>query len=75
MLFENPISDPDPEIESNRNPDPILNRGRGSNAIIQRLIKFQNKARKIINPKNMGSLEDHFQHLNILCLPKLYSFQ
>jgi len=21
----------------------------------------------------MGSLEDHFQHLNILCLPKLYS--
>ena len=22
----------------------------------------------------MGSLEDHFQHLNILCLHKLYSF-
>ena len=22
----------------------------------------------------MGSLEDHFQHLNILCLPKLHSF-
>jgi len=22
----------------------------------------------------MGSLADHFQHLNILCLPKLYSF-
>ena len=22
----------------------------------------------------MGSLEDHFQHLKILCLPKLYSF-
>ena len=22
----------------------------------------------------MGSLEDHFQHLNILCLLKLYSF-
>jgi len=22
----------------------------------------------------MGSLENHFQHLNILCLPKLYSF-
>ena len=22
----------------------------------------------------MGSLEDHFQHLNILCLPKLYCF-
>ena len=30
--------------------------------------------RKIINQTNMGSLEDHFQHLNILCLPKLYSF-
>ena len=22
----------------------------------------------------MGSLEEHFQQLNILCLPKLYSF-
>ena len=22
----------------------------------------------------MGSLEEHFQHLNILCLPKIYSF-
>jgi len=22
----------------------------------------------------MGSLEEHLQHLNILCLPKLYSF-
>ena len=22
----------------------------------------------------MGSLEEHFQHINILCLPKLYSF-
>ena len=38
------------------------------------LIKLQNKAIKIINPTNMGSLEEHFQHLNILCLPKLYSF-
>jgi len=38
------------------------------------LIKLQNKAIKIINPTNIGSLEDHFQHLNILCLPKLYSF-
>jgi len=37
-------------------------------------IKLSNKAIKIINPTNMGSLEDHFQHLNILCLPKLYSF-
>ena len=38
------------------------------------LIKLQNKAIKIINPTNMGSLEKHFQHLSILCLPKLYSF-
>jgi len=52
----------------------ILNWGRDSNATIQPLIKLQNKAIKIINPTNMGSLEDHFQHLNILCLPKLYSF-
>ena len=49
-------------------------RGRASNATIQPLIKLQNKAIKIINPTNMGSLEDHFQHLNILCLPKLYRF-
>ena len=49
----------------------ILNCGRASNATIQPLIKFQNKAIKIINQTNMGSLEDHFQHLNILCLPKL----
>ena len=27
----------------------------------------------IINPTNMGPLQEHFQHLNILCLPKLYS--
>ena len=52
----------------------ILNWGRASNATIQPLIKLQNKAIKIINPTNMESLEDHFQHLNILCLPKLYSF-
>ena len=24
---------------------------------------------KIINPINSGSLEEHFKHLNILCLP------
>ena len=53
---------------------PVLNWGRASDATIQPLIKLQNKAIKIINPTNMGSLEDHFQHLNILCLPKLYSF-
>jgi len=29
---------------------------------------------KIIYLINSGSLEEHFQHLNILCLPKLYSF-
>jgi len=52
----------------------ILNWGRASNATIQPLIKLQNKAIKIINPINMGSLEDHFQHLNILCLPTLYIF-
>ena len=52
----------------------ILNWGRASNATIQPLIKLQNKAIKINNPINSGSLEEHFQHLNILCLPKLYSF-
>ena len=52
----------------------ILNWGRASNATIQPLVKLQNKAIKIINPINSGSLEEHFQHLNILCLPKLYSF-
>ena len=41
---------------------------------IQPLIKLRNKAIKIINPTNTGSLEEHFQHLSILCLPKLYSF-
>ena len=52
----------------------ILNWGRASNATIQPLIKLQKKPIKLINPSNMGSLEEHFQHLNILCLPKLYSF-
>ena len=52
----------------------ILNWGHASNATIQPLIKHQNKAIKIINPTKMGSPEEHFQHLNILCLPKLYSF-
>ena len=42
----------------------ILNWGCASNATIQPLIKLQNKAIKIINPTNMGSLEEHFQHLN-----------
>jgi len=51
----------------------ILNWGRASNATIQLLIKLQNKAIKIINRINLGSLEKHFQHY-ILCLPKLYSF-
>jgi len=52
----------------------VHNWGRASNATIQPLIKLQNKAIKMINPTNVGSLEDHFQHLNILRLPKLYSF-
>jgi len=52
----------------------ILNWGRASNATIQPLTKLQNKAVKIINPINWGSIEEHFQHWNILCLPKLYSF-
>ena len=43
-------------------------------ATIQPLTKLQNKAIKIINPINSGSIEENFQHLNILCLPKLYSF-
>ena len=41
----------------------ILSWGHASNATIQPLIKHQNKATKIINPTNMGSL----------CLSKLYS--
>ena len=52
----------------------ILNWGLASNATIQPLVRLQNKAIKIINPTNTGSLEEHCQHLNILCLPKLYSF-
>ena len=52
----------------------ILNWGRASNATIQPLTKLQNKAIKMINAINSGSLEEHFQHLNILCLPKLYCF-
>ena len=52
----------------------ILNWGRASNATIQPLIKLENKAIKIINQTNTGSLEEHFQHLNILCLPKVFSF-
>jgi len=36
-------------------------------------IKLPYKAIKIVNPTNTGSLEEHFQHLNILCLPKLYT--
>ena len=53
----------------------ILSWGHASNATIQPLIKHQNKAIEIINPTNMGSLEEHFQHLNILRLPKLYNGQ
>jgi len=52
----------------------ILNWGRASNATIQPLIKLQNKAVNIIKPTNTESLEEPFQHWNILCLLKLYSF-
>jgi len=45
-----------------------------SNPTIQPLINLQNKAIKIINSTDTGSPEEHFQHLNILCLPKLCSF-
>ena len=48
----------------------VLNWGRASNATIQPLTKLQNKAIKRIKPTNTESLEP-FQHLNILCLPKL----
>jgi len=36
-------------------------------------MKLQNKAIKIIKATNTESLEEPFQHLNILCLPKLYT--
>ena len=51
----------------------ILNWGRASNATIQPLIKFQNKALKLRRPTNTASLEETFQHLNILCVPILYT--
>ena len=52
----------------------ILNWGRASNATIQPLIKLQNKAIKIIKPTNTKSLEELFQLLNTLSLPKIYTF-
>ena len=52
----------------------ILNWGRASNATIQSLIKLQNKVLKLIRPTNkQTSLEESFQHSNILCLLKLYT--
>jgi len=51
----------------------ILNWGRASNATIQLLSKLQNKAIKLMRPTNTASLKEIFQHLNILCLPKLYT--
>jgi len=47
--------------------------GRVSNAKIQPLINLENKAIKLIRPTKQTSLEESFQHLNILCLPKLYT--
>jgi len=51
----------------------ILNWGRASNATVQPLIKLQNKAIQITKPTNTKSLEEPFQHLNILSLPKIYT--
>jgi len=51
----------------------ILSWGRALNATVQPLIKLQNKAVKLIRSTNKTSLEESFQHLNILCLPKLYT--
>ena len=51
----------------------ILGWSRSSNATIQPLIKLQNKAIKIIKPTNIKSLEEPFQHTNILSLPKIYA--
>jgi len=51
----------------------ILNWGRASNATIQPLIKLQNKAMKLMRPTKTESLAEPFQHLNILCLTKLYT--
>ena len=51
----------------------ILNWRRASNATVQPLIKLQNKSIKIIKPTNTKSLEEPFQHLNILSLPKIYA--
>ena len=51
----------------------ILSWGRALNATVQPLIKLQNKAVKLIRSTNKTSLEESFQHLNILCLPKLYA--
>jgi len=51
----------------------ILNWGRALNTTIQPLIKLQNKAIKTIKLTNTKSLEEPFQHLNILSLPKFYT--
>ena len=51
----------------------ILNWGRASNATIQLLIKIQNNAIKTMKPTNTKSLEEPFQHLDILSLPKMYT--
>ena len=51
----------------------LINYGRALNAIIQPLINIQNKAIKVIRPTKQTSLEESFQHLTILGLPKLYA--
>jgi len=53
----------------------ILNWERALNATIQPLIKLQNKVVKISNPTNIGSLEEHFQHLTSYAFPNYIAFQ
>jgi len=52
---------------------PIINWELASKATIQPLNNLQNKAIKLRGPTKETSLEESFQHLNILCLPKLYT--
>jgi len=51
----------------------ILNWDRGSNTTMQPLINLQNKVIKLIRPTKQTSLEESFQYLSILCLPKFHT--
>jgi len=60
---------------SSARPAVILAKGYGhANVACHKRSSLCRTIIKIINPINSGSLEEHFQHLNILCLLKLYSF-